>query len=240
MDSTEIKNIESRIFGRKRFARDLLTEYGFRVSGGVSRYETFIMSGDLKAVIEIGEDSKVRGVVMDPQTEDEFTQFRAPVYNGTYVNSVRSEYEDLLNDIAAKCCTDVLFASDQSNRITNLIAKEYGVAPDFPWSSDDYGTAGVVRHSDTGKWFGLIMNIKRKSLAGETSEELVDVINLKIAEEDGEILKSEDGIYPAFHMNHRLWISAVLDDTLSDEKVMELIGESFRLTDRKKKAPAKK
>ncbi len=133
-----------------------------------------------------------------------------------------------------------MFASDQSNRITDLIAKEYGVAPDFPWSSEDYGTAGVVRHSDTGKWFGLIMNIKRKSLAGETSEELVDVINLKIAEEDGEILRSEDGIYPAFHMNHRLWISAVLDDTLSDERVMELIGESFRLTDRKKKAPAKK
>lgn len=31
-------------------------------------------------------------------------------------------------------------------------------------------------------------------------------------------------------MNHKMWISVVLDDTISDEKVMELVTCSFDLT----------
>ncbi|MBN2902659.1 MAG: hypothetical protein JTJ09_03670 [Enterococcus sp.] len=31
-------------------------------------------------------------------------------------------------------------------------------------------------------------------------------------------------------MNHKYWISVVLDDQLDDDNVMRLIDESFRLT----------
>lgn len=37
-------------------------------------------------------------------------------------------------------------------------------------------------------------------------------------------------VFPAYHMNHRYWISAVLDDRLSDDTIMKMIGESFVLT----------
>ena len=46
-------------------------------------------------------------------------------------------------------------------------------------------------------------------------------------------LLSKKGIYPAFHMNKRYWISVVLDDTLSDEEVLELIERSWNLTIKK-------
>lgn len=62
-------------------------------------------------------------------------------------------------------------------------------------------------------------------------EGLVETVNLKhdqIAD-----LLSNKGIYPAFHMNKRYWISVALDDTLSDEMVMELIEKSWNLTSKK-------
>ena len=65
-----------------------------------------------------------------------------------------------------------------------------------------------------------------KNAAGET----VDVINLKADEKKTVFLHKIRGIYPAYHMNHKKWISVTLDDTLDDRDVMDLVDESFRLT----------
>ena len=58
----------------------------------------------------------------------------------------------------------------------------------------------------------------------------LNIINLKIDTSKRDELYEIDGIYPAFHMNHKTWTSVVLDDTISDEKVMELVTCSFDLT----------
>ncbi len=42
--------------------------------------------------------------------------------------------------------------------------------------------------------------------------------------------KKGPGIYPAFHMNHKLWSSVRLDDTFTDDQVLELIEMSFDAT----------
>ena len=55
-------------------------------------------------------------------------------------------------------------------------------------------------------------------------------MNVKIDEAKRDELHQIKGIYPAYHMNHRMWISIVLDETISDEKVMELVKCSFNLT----------
>ncbi|MBR2522363.1 MAG: MmcQ/YjbR family DNA-binding protein, partial [Coriobacteriales bacterium] len=43
-------------------------------------------------------------------------------------------------------------------------------------------------------------------------------------------LRSIPGIFPAYHMNRKHWITVVLDDTLADEEVARLIETSFELT----------
>ena len=45
----------------------------------------------------------------------------------------------------------------------------------------------------------------------------VEAVNLK--HDQVADLLSHKGVYPAFHMNKRYWISVVLDDTLSDKDV---------------------
>lgn len=51
------------------------------------------------------------------------------------------------------------------------------------------------------KWFALVMNVKRGVVDKSNSEDMVDIINLKIDPKEGERLFQMPGIYPAYHMN---------------------------------------
>lgn len=68
-----------------------------------------------------------------------------------------------------------VFASDQANRIANLIYERYGVKPDFPWKDDN----GVFRHLDNNKWFSLIMYVKWNALLKDGNTRMVNIMNLK-------------------------------------------------------------
>ena len=59
---------------------------------------------------------------------------------------------------------------------------------------------------------------------------MVNIMNLK-SEEHYDI----DGIYPAYHMNNKSWISLDLDDTLYDSLIMELVLKSYNLTRKKRR-----
>ena len=222
--------IEQKIFSRRRFSTGRLENYGFINKEACFSLSKEFMDGDFTAEIRVYENGSVRGRVIDNMVGEEYIPLRMPNYTGAFVGSVREAYEQLLADIADKCCTEVSFVSDQSNRIAALILDRYSVEPDFPWDEGDKNPAGVFRHGSNNKWFGLLMNIDRRHLDKSSDEETVDVINLKADENRTAALHKIKGIYPAFHMNHSKWISVTLDDTLDDRDVMDLVDESFRLT----------
>ncbi|WP_345789841.1 MmcQ/YjbR family DNA-binding protein [Megasphaera elsdenii] len=171
------------------------------------------------------------GKVIDTITQDEYYQLRQETATGPYVNRVRSAYRSLLTDIADSCCSDVLFASSQANRLTQAILDHFQVKPDFPWEhSSRYQSYGAFRHTSNRKWFALIMNVKREVLDRDGNTSLIDILNVKIPPAQGDELRQIPGIYPAYHMNHKTWISVVLDETLPDEKILELIDTSYQLT----------
>ena len=74
------------------------------------------------------------------------------------------------------------------------------------------------------------MNIKLDALLKDNNKSTVDVINLKINSQESSVLTTVKGIYPAYHMNHKNWISVVLNETVFDDEVMKLIDTSFSLT----------
>ena len=115
------------------------------------------------------------------------------------------------------------FASSQANRISDRICDQYRIKPDFPWKSKNNG---VFRHLNSGKWFGPIMNGRRGLVTKDGDEQNVDIINLK----SNTLPVDGQSVFPAYHMNHKYWVSVVLDDQLGDDDVMRLIDESFRLT----------
>ena len=117
--------------------------------------------------------------------------------------------------------------------VFDYIKKKYRVSPEYPWRKYD-GNA-VFRHTDNNKWFALVMDVDASSL-GLPGGASVDVIDLKIDDLFfRDMLIREDGILPAYHMNKMHWITVLLDGTVPDEKVYDLLDMSFLATASAKK-----
>ena len=107
----------------------------------------------------------------------------------------------------------------------------YGTSPDYPFD-EDFETA-VLRHADNRKWYALAMKVSRRKF-GFGSDEVVDVVNLKLPIEMHGSFGASDGVYPAYHMNKLHWISVLLPDAPEDV-VAFLTNASFEATKRNKR-----
>lgn len=105
----------------------------------------------------------------------------------------------------------------------------YGTSPDYPFD-EDFETA-VLRHADNRKWYALVMRVSRRKF-GFDSDEVIDIVNLKLPIEMFGSFGAVDGVYPAYHMNKLHWISVLLPDAPSDI-VQFLVNASFEITNDK-------
>ena len=108
----------------------------------------------------------------------------------------------------------------------------YGTSPDYPFD-EDFETA-VLRHRDNRKWYAIVMRVSRRKF-GFDSDEVIDVVNLKLPTEMFGSFGAADGVYPAYHMNKLHWISVLLPDA-SDEVIQFLMDVSFEATKGKQKS----
>ena len=107
----------------------------------------------------------------------------------------------------------------------------YGTSPDYPFD-EDFETA-VFRHADNRKWYAIVMRVSRRKF-GLDSDEVIDVVNLKLPTEMFGSFGAADGVYPAYHMNKLHWISVLLPDAPEDV-VSFLTNSSFEATKSSKK-----
>lgn len=226
-------SIELNIF--QRFAPDFekLIKFGFSEFNNQYVYETTFFNNQFKAVIEVSKNCEIKGTVYDLENEDEFLPLRVENPQGGFAEEVKTKYEELLTDIRTQCFNKNYFILPQSNRITNLIIEKYGSSPEFLW--EKLSGCGVFRNKDSNKWFGIIMDINRGKITGNNTkkEEIVDVLNVKLFEEHVQELIMQPDFYPAYHMNKKSWISIILDESVSDKKIMQLIEESYQLSHKK-------
>lgn len=116
--------------------------------------------------------------------------------------------------------------------IYHYVKHKYKTVPEYPWRTlPDYA---VLRHEENRKWYGVIMDLTWNQL-GEKSSDPVEAMNIKCDPIEGEFLRKEKGIYPAYHMNKFHWISVVLDGTVPLDHIQVLIDTSFQLTKPKEK-----
>ena len=104
----------------------------------------------------------------------------------------------------------------------------YGTSPDYPF--DDLFETAVLRHANNRKWYALVMRVSRRKFGFE-SDEVIDVVNLKLPIEMFGSFGAADGVYPAYHMNKLHWISVLLPDA-PDDVVRFLVNVSFEATKR--------
>ena len=107
----------------------------------------------------------------------------------------------------------------------------YNTSPDYPFE-ENFETA-VMRHTDNRKWYAIVMNVSRRKFGFE-SDEVIDVVNLKLPTEMFGSFGAPDGVYPAYHMNKLHWISVLLPDAPEDV-IAFLTNASFKATKSKRK-----
>ena len=75
-------------------------------------------------------------------------------------------------------------------------------------------------------------SVRRKFGLG--SDEVIDVVNLKLPTEMFGSFDASDGVHPAYHMNKLHWISVLLPDA-PEGVIAFLVNASFEATRTKKK-----
>ena len=215
------------IFKAYQFNRKKAKEYGFVEKQGVWTYSCQILQGDFVMTVSITADN-VSFQVFDQETGDLYPQVHMESMRGTFVGSVREACLEELFDIRKACFEVQKFLCPQTKRIMALVREKYGNQLEYLWEKSP--DTAVLRHEDNQKWYAILMRIPWDRL-DKGREGLVEAVNLK--HDQVADLLSQNGIYPAFHMNKRYWISLPLDDTLTDEKVLELFERSWFLTSKK-------
>ena len=220
------------LFEKYRLKEESLLDYGFVKAGAEYNYSTEIMDGNFQMDVLIS-DGELDFQVLDLDTGEEYRQVKMESMTGEFVGQVRAACQEVLLDIRQNCFEEVGFLYEQSQRLSSYVAATYQGQLEYLWekfSRKSTNGAAVFRHQDSKKWYGAFLTTDWSKFEKERSG-LIEVLNVK--SDRVEELIQQKGIYPAFHMNKKYWLSLPLDGTLSDQQLFDLLDTSFSLTKKK-------
>ena len=191
-------------------------------------YEKYFLDNEFKAIIIVDNNGTVTGKVYDLQLNEEYTNIRTKM-TGEFVSKVKDEYKNILIDIKNNCYEDNLFINEQANEITRYIKDKYSIDPEFLW--EKYPFFGIFRNKNNNKWFALITNVDKSKI--DEGNGKVELLNIKLDSNKIKELLQNKGYYEAYHMNKKSWISIILNNTLKDKEIFELIDESYNIINKK-------
>ncbi|MDQ0221510.1 MmcQ/YjbR family DNA-binding protein [Streptococcus moroccensis] len=222
-------SFEATFFEKKQVDWARLAAFGFVKEGESWAYRETFLENSFEAYIRVLADGEVVGEIIDLDLGEPYLAYQVVSPVGAFVNQVRDQYAQILEKIAQACFTDHLFRSDQANRLAQAIVKTYGDVPDHPFQR--IPDAVVFRSPVNQKWYALFMSVTRDKVDHGKSgrSELVDILNIKIDEKVLPSLLGQDGYYPSYHMNKKSWLTIILDNSVSDEAILALVGNSRHL-----------
>lgn len=115
----------------------------------------------------------------------------------------------------------------ERSEIFDYAEKQYNAKPDYPFERHRH--YAVLRHLDSNKWFGLVMNVSKAKL-GLKGEGEADILDIKCHPAKVEDLKTKPGFRPAYHMNKEHWLTVLLDGSISKQEIFALLDDSYDLT----------
>ncbi len=110
--------------------------------------------------------------------------------------------------------------------VIDFIKTEYDTPQEHLWMS--YPDYIVFRNSINNKWFAVVMDVERQKLGLEGNGK-VDVLNVKCDPILIGSLRLSKGYLPTYHMSKDKWISVLLDGTVADNEIKDLIHLSYEL-----------
>lgn len=222
--------IEQKIFERYKVNFSKLISYGFLLDTQKYIFVKNFFDNLFKMVIVIDNNGCVEGKVFDNESNDEFLPLRVKNQDSAFISKVKRAYEESLIDIRKKCFVKQYYIYSQSNRIAEWIIKKYNTEPEFLWESSP--GASIFRNTKTEKWFAVILNLDKSKIIKKTSGN-VEIINLKLSPEKIKNYITISNFYPAYHMNKKHWITIILNDSIADDVITDLIMKSYEFSCKK-------
>lgn len=213
------------IFLRKKLIPAKLMQYGFQSKNDTYSFTTEILNGNFILTIIFDEQGKADTSLTEKSTGEEYVLYKTSA-QGSFIGETRAAITEILEDIANKCFKASIFKQEQTLRLIDSVASMYGDALEFLWNK--FPDNGVWRRKDTNKWYGAILTVSKNKL-GLDSSEIVEIIDLRTPPETMIDLLKQNGFYPGWHMNKKNWFTVILDGSVSDENLYQLIQESYRL-----------
>ncbi len=114
------------------------------------------------------------------------------------------------------------------DKVLDFSKEQYGTEPEYLWAR--YPDYAVLRHAENRKWYGIVMNVPKKSL-GLRGDGTADVLNVKLADPFlADVLVAKPGYFRGYHIRRGNWISVLLDGTVPFEEICGWLNESFVTT----------
>ena len=211
-------------FDRYTFQPEKGMAYGFEKIEAGYEYQCPVLSDTFLLKVRVC-DRKISFQVYDQDTGDEYIQIHLEQLQGNFVGQVREACQESLARIRQACFEVEDFLYPQTKRLMAYISLHYQGTIEYLWERSP--ESGAIRHRDTLKWYGVFMTIDWNKLdAGKSGK--IEVLNVK-SDQVAQFVQQK-GIYPAFHMNKKYWVSIPLDGIIADEELFALVDSSWQLT----------
>lgn len=111
--------------------------------------------------------------------------------------------------------------------ILKYVDENYNTEPEHLWTT--FPNYEVLRHRRNKKWYAVIMDIPKNRI-GLDGDKIVDVLDVKCEPDMIDVLLSQKGFFPGYHMNKKHWITIILDGTVADNEIYSLLDQSYEMT----------
>ena len=213
---------------RSRVIRiEKLLEYGFINKNDVYEYTESVIPNELEIAISFSKDGKINFKVIDLISKEEYLPVKIPNAVGEYVGKVKEKCKNIITRIIERCSDQQIFKSVESIQVIEYIKDKYGNDPEFLW--DKYSDTAVFRHSDTKKWYGAILKVPKNKL-GIDSDEIVEIIDLKVLPQEIENIVDNKKYFLGYHMNKKHWITIILNGSVKIEEIFKYIDMSYNIS----------
>ena len=202
-----------------------LEPFGFKKSRSQFLYSQKILGGQFRVDIKVCKN-KATATVIDNDAGEEYLPYAVLSQQGSFVGRVRHEIDQVLDKFVNECTRAEIYKGKIANQILEYASQKYASKPEYLW--DDYPTFSIIRKASNKKWYCLVGIIERKKL-GLKDEGFVEFANLKISPNDLRQHLATEGIFAAYHMNKKSWITVVLDGTVKWPKIKKLLDASYAL-----------
>lgn len=219
-----MRNLNKKLENKKINYTDL-TSFGFIKNEDNYYYEENILNNKFKVIININND--ITSKVIENNASEEYILVDIDDATGNFVGQVRDAYEKVISNFINNCTNENIFKNKQTKELIKYVKEKYNDDLEYLW--ENFPNNAVWRNKDNQKWYAAILTCK-ESYFGLSSDNIIEIIDLKYQKEDIKNIIDNKKIYPGYHMNKSSWITIKLDGSVPTKKICNLIDNSYFLS----------